>query len=53
MTTRPPGPVTTERDQVWPVIWVERLRLAALPHAPGAGAAQLAAALTSLDGPKT
>jgi uncharacterized protein (TIGR03083 family) len=30
MTTRPPGPVTIERDQIWPVIWSERLRLAAL-----------------------
>jgi uncharacterized protein (TIGR03083 family) len=30
MTTHPPGPVTIERDQIWPVIWAERLRLADL-----------------------
>lgn len=30
MTTRPPGPVTIGRDQIWPVIWAERLRLATL-----------------------
>jgi uncharacterized protein (TIGR03083 family) len=30
MTTRPSSPVTIEHDQICPVIWAERLRLAAL-----------------------